>query len=436
MRNKFSEQDVFDDSFRQKFISGKNVDIATGKLISDNGTSVIFEPARVSKGAVVRSLNGEPFQIHYYSTEIKKELIHTYTYDDESIYTYYLRELSTAPFTSGPITIESDGFIRIVLKGLIDADFTEKIRISGNTQVRYTLTEEQAAMRRRIMTAVEQQRTKDDALFLLLTDTHYGCGSNFEQTAFFIEDLAKDLYPDALIHLGDFTDGSLPREWTKNYTLRVIRALEKTCEPCFFLIGNHDYNYFRQNPDRFTRKECEDLYLDGLKEDRVFDLSEKNLRLIFLSSFDPDANHRYGFSLSTIWFLIKGLTAAPRNSRIIVFSHVPPLGEIHYWDKNIRNSKLIAGVLTYFRKLYNKPIAYIHGHNHCDQVYLKKAFPIIGIGPSKLEDFQDKKPDGSITPLRDQYNETSALFDVMLVKENELTFLRYGAGKDRTVQFD
>lgn len=435
MKNKFSEQDVFDDIYRQKFVSGKNVDSETGKLISDQGTSVIFEPVRASKGAVIRSLNGEPFQIHYYSNDIREELIHTYTYDDESIYTHYLQDPSSAPFAPGPITIESDGFIRIVLKGRTNADFAEKIQISDNTPVRFTLTEEQTVVRQHIMDAVERQREKDDALFLLLSDTHYGCGSNFEQTAFLLKDLAKDLDPDALIHLGDLTDGDLPGEWTKKYALRVIHSLKKICEPCFFLIGNHDYNYFRKNPGRFTRRECEDLYLDGQKEDRIIDLPEKQLRLIFLRSFDPDAEHRYGFSLSTIWFLIKGLASAPKTSRIIVFSHVPPLGEIHYWDKNIRNSKLIAVVLTHFRKLRNKPIAYIHGHNHCDQVFLKKLFPIIGIGPSKLEDFQDKKPDGSITPLRNQYDETSALFDILLVKEDQLFFFRYGAGEDRNVQF-
>ena len=435
MKKEFSRQEVFDDPYRQKFIPGKNVDAATGKLIPDEETSVIFEPVRVSKGAIIRSLENEPFQIHYYSTRIRDELIHTYTYDKESIYTYYLQELSSAAFTPGPITIESDGFIRIVLKGRTNAEFTKKIRISGNKPARFTITEKQTAMRRKIKAAVEQQRDKDDALFILMSDTHYGCGSNFEQTVFLLEDLAKNLCPDTLIHLGDLTDGALPREWTKKYALRVIRSLKKICQPCFFLVGNHDYNYFSNNQDQFSQKECEELYLDGRKENRIVDLSEKKLRLIFLGTFDPVKKHRYGFSHFTVWFLIRALAAAPKDFRIIVLSHVPPLGEIHYWDKNIRNSKMIAEVLEYFRKLHNKPIAYIHGHNHCDQVYLKKSFPVIGIGPSKLEDFQDKKPEGSLTPMRAQYDETSVLFDILLVNDDKLIFLRYGAGEDRTVQF-
>ena len=433
MENRFSEQVIFDELYRQNFISGKNVDPETGKLISDSGTSVIFEPVRVTKGAVIRSAENEKFQIHYYSTRIRDELIHTYTYDDESIYTYYLQEPSSAPFTPGPVTIESDGLIRIVLEGCTEAAFTEKIRISGNEPVLYALTEKQTAMRQRVMDAVAQQRTSHDALFLLLTDTHYGSGGNFEETAFLLGNLAKDLSPDALIHLGDLTDGSLPGEWTKKYTLRLIRSLKKICDPCFFLIGNHDYNYFRNNPDRFSQKECEELYLDGQKENRIIDLKEKKLRLIFLGTFDPAEKHRYGFSLSTVWFLIRALASAPKGIRIIVLSHVPPVPEIHCWDSTIRHSGPVVRSLELFAKLRKQVPVYIHGHNHCDQVYMGRSFPIIGIGPAKLEDFQIKKPEGSVTPLRDQYDETSVLFDVLLVKEKELLFFRYGAGKDRTV---
>ncbi len=436
METRFSEQIVFDELYLQNFIPGKKVDPETGKLISDPGTSVIFEPVRVSEGAVIRSSEDGKFQVHYYTSRIREELIHTYKYDDESVYTYYLPGKKSAFFSAGPVTIEEDGFIRIVLEGITDAPFTDKIHITGNTSVRYTLTEKQTAMQQRITAAVEQQRTKDNALFVLLTDTHYGCGSNFEQTAFLLEDLTKNLHPDALIHLGDLTDGSLPGEWTKKFALRVIRSLKKICSPCFFLIGNHDYNYFKDNPDRFSQKECEELYLEGQKENRIIDLKDKKLRLIFLSTFDPAEKHRYGFGLSTVWFLIKALVSAPKGLRIIVLSHVPPLPEIHCWDSTIRHSGPVVRSLEIFTKIRKQVPVYIHGHNHCDQVYLRKNFPIIGIGPSKLEDFQIKKPEGSNTPLRDQYDETSALFDVLLVKEKELLFFRYGAGEDRTVLLD
>ncbi len=424
-----------EDVCRQNFIPGKSVDAQTGKLTANPDASAIFEPIRVIKGAVVCSLDGSAFQIHFYSARIREELIHTYTYDDESIYTYYFPERSSADFSAGPVTIETDGFIRIVLKDRTDASFAEKIMISNNGPVQFVLSGEQAEMHQKILDAIAQQRTKDDALFILLSDTHYGCGSNFEQTAYLIESIAKDVSPDALIHLGDLTDGSLPEEWTKKYALRVIRTLKKICTPCFFLIGNHDYNYFRDNPDRFSRKKCEDIYLDGRSGNRVIDLPGKELRLIFLESYDPAEKHPYGFSLSEIWFLIRALASASGGVRSIIFSHVPPLSEIHVWDKNIRNSNLITGITAFFRKFRHASVVYIHGHNHCDQVYMKKSFPIIGIGPSKLEDFQIKKPEGSVTPLRKQYDGSSALFDLLLVKETELCFFRYGAGEDRTVRW-
>ncbi len=81
-------------------------------------------------------------------------------------------------------------------------------------------------------------------------------------------------------------------------------------------------------------------------------------------------------------------------------------------------------------------MAYIHGHNHADQIYQERAFPIISIGCNKLEDFKDKKPEGAYTPDRKRFTVTQELWDVMIVScdNDKIEFVRFGAGEDRTVE--
>lgn len=83
-----------------------------------------------------------------------------------------------------------------------------------------------------------------------------------------------------------------------------------------------------------------------------------------------------------------------------------------------------------------KVLALIHGHNHAEQVYTKRLFPIVSIGCNKLEDFKDKKPEGSHTFDRKKNTVTQDLWDVMIVsgKKDKIDFIRYGAGEDRTVE--
>ena len=418
---------------RQNFIPGMCVDGKSGQLTEAPGLSVIFEPVRVTAGTVIRPLKGDPVRIRCYSPVIRPELIHTYTYDPDANYTTFVPDAFPEAFSPDAVKLPEEGYIRIELQGITDDPLTERVAIVSRGSEQPETYKTFPGAEQRIIKKINALREEPDTLLLLLSDTHYGCGCNFEQTAACIRSLAEKVHPDALIHLGDLTDGSLPRAWTEKYARRVISGLKHACSPCYFLIGNHDHNYFRGNPDLFTRQQCEKLYLDGEPENRIIDLKEKRLRLIFISSFDPEEKHRYGFRPETVCFLIRAVMTAPRGSRLIIFSHVPPLGEIHYWDRNIRNAGCIVRILECAQKIRGNILAFIHGHNHCDQVYTRRSFPIIGIGASKLEDFQDKKPEGSVTYPRNQYDETAILFDLLLIKNRELCFLRCGAGEDRTV---
>ena len=65
---------------------------------------------------------------------------------------------------------------------------------------------------------------------------------------------------------------------------------------------------------------------------------------------------------------------------------------------------------------------------------MERAFPIVSIGSNKLEDFKGKKPQGAWTYNRQQGTVTQDLWDVLVVKENQLSFIRYGSGGDRTIE--
>ena len=123
----------------------------------------------------------------------------------------------------------------------------------------------------------------------------------------------------------------------------------------------------------------------------------------------------------------------PTRNISSIFSHVPPLPEIHVWSETIRNSGRLFAILSSYQKKHGTILAYIHGHNHADSVYTKRSFPIVGIASNKPEDFQDHKPAGTCTPLREPDTASQECFDVLLVKKEKVLFLRYGAGEDREV---
>ena len=420
----------FVSALSQTVLKGKRVDEKTGYLVNEDNCSVNFEPVFVSKGETV--VSQIPFRLYFYHPEIQTDLIHTYAYDPDSNYTTYDPELSV--FTEiREKTIEQDGYIRLVFECKEEKALTELVQFPDRKE--HTLVqkpyfaEEQKRMAERLSTL----REDEDTCLLLLADTHYGYGSVFPESAENLKKLSQEIHPEALIHLGDLTDGAQSTKISIEMTKRVLHGLQDCGVPVELCIGNHDGNYFRGNKDVFSKKRREDLYLNGRSEDRRVDIPGKDLSLLFLSTFDPTRKERYGFSAQTIWNCLWLLKGKPRKNKLLVFSHVPPVGEMHYWDPHIHNSKWMMKLLNRHQRRYHDILAYIHGHNHADSIYRKQSFPIIGIASNKPEDFLDRKPGGTTTPPRKQGDVTQECFDVLLVKKEKVYFLRYGAGEDRAV---
>ena len=419
-----------DPALSQILLKGKRVNEQTGYLEDDENCSVTFEPVFVSKGETVSS--DHPFRFYFYHPEIQEKLIHTYAYDPDSNYTTYDADLSVFEEIREK-TMAQDGYIRLVFRDAGPASLEELAHFSGRKERKIIQRPCFVQEQQRMLERLSKLREDEDACFLLLADTHYCYGSVFPESAVNLKRLSDEIHPQTLIHLGDLTDGAQSTSVSKEMTYRVLDGLKECGIPVELCIGNHDGNYFRGNKDVFTKKQREEFYLGGKREDRRVDIPGKKLSLLFLTTFDPTRKERYGFSAETIWNCLWLLKGKPKGNKLLVFSHVPPVGEMHYWDPHIHNSKWMMKLLNRHQRRYHDILAYIHGHNHADSIYRRQSFPIVGIASNKPEDFLDRKPGETTTPARKQGDVTQECFDVLLVKKDKVYFLRYGAGEDRAL---
>lgn len=262
--------------------------------------------------------------------------------------------------------------------------------------------------------------------FILLADSHFTYNGTWGDTVASMKALCERMSIEGIIHLGDLTDGLLPLVKTKQIEDKVMADMNGLGIPVHVVPGNHDYNYFRGNPE-VKYPEPSRYYVD--------DRSQK-LRMCFIDSFDPKAGSRYGFIEDCIAWLDETLSEMSEGSKAIIFSHLTPLVRLQAWTDDIRNRSKLIEVLD---KHADKIMAFINGHNHCDHLFndLKNGqFPIISINCAKCEYFLEHKPEGAEVPFRRLGDRTQESFDVMQVytDKNEIYFTRFGAGRDRVVR--
>ena len=293
----------------------------------------------------------------------------------------------------------------------------------------------------KIYKAVSQYRQKDSIVLAVLTDTHYTIGGNWPSIIANLRAILP-LPLDGVIHLGDFTDGSIEKISTKHYVNRMLADIEALKIPFYAVLGNHDANYFGGNNEVMDFDEQVSLYhtlTEPYKDNPgspyySFELPG-GVKCFALVGFDAHEEHRYGFDELQISWLRKELTLVPSNYKILIFSHIAPLLRLDAWAKKIRGSEELMNVLTVHQQQYGNIMAFIHGHTHADYIYRECAFPIVSIGCAKCEDMQAHKPPGFVTPRRVWGTYSQILFDVMVISPgiNEIFFIRVGAGESRSL---
>ncbi len=305
------------------------------------------------------------------------------------------------------------------------------------------------------ISSIHQEDSSDVMKLCLLTDTHYTVNGTWEDTVHNIRRVSKSVKYDAIVHLGDFTDGMISKRLTRKYVRRMIRDLEGCRAPLYIAPGNHDCNYFRNRQNAFSEEEMRKLYrLYGNinKEISNFNCLERNaneidyyidipgfcVRMIFLSSFDDKAPIRYGYTKKQLDWLREVLYSSVSGTKFLIFSHDAPLAKLDYWSFHIRNGEELLDILEECNaKEQYQVVGFFYGHTHADCVFEECSFPVISTGCAKLEYFLDKKPEGSITWPREADTVTQDLWDSLLIdfKNQRLKLVRFGAGDDREVSF-
>jgi predicted phosphodiesterase len=394
------------------------------------------------------------FAVATYSLDRPEEYIYTYSYQPEENWAIYRKDLTTESYRLQDYVFAEECFFRVNVKKKDEQQLLQQDQeIIENALIFFCMHSGERGTNPVFAEEIEETAKAVNALpgkkFLLLTDSHYTVNGTWEDTVSNMKKVAELAKLDGVIHLGDFTDGMVKKSVNREYVDRMLSDLGSIGElPLYVALGNHDSNYFRSNPEPFSEEEQFGLYLQDIynREKKApgetpalyyrIDFADIRLRCFFLHSHDYREKKRYGFSdRETGWFE-EELYRTPEHYRVIVFSHVPPLPEIHYWSKEIRNGEKLVQMLEEFQeKTHKRVLAWIHGHNHADAVYKGRSFPIVSIGCNKLEYFTDKKPEGSVTYERRAGTVSQDLWDVLVIpgEKDELRFVRFGAGEDRIV---
>ena len=420
--------------------AGCGVDRQNGLLCPSQGAAVNFEPMRVYAGEQLIPLKSDlEYQVATYSPEPDPQYIYTYSYPPEANLTVFFPDKSAFQWKTGPCLFSEPAYVRIIVRADIQADgvtLADFFRREGEERSAEPLPpwiEEEAE---RVAKRVQQCRRPDDLVFFLLTDIHYTTGCNWDCTAASLAAAKQCIRPDGIIQLGDITDGLLPTVWTQRYAGRVLADIKSLDLPIFGCLGNHDRNFFRGNTQGLSLKACSQLCLVRDDPDYCTDYPEQRLRMIFLDSFDPERGERYGFSIKTLRHLLEMLDETPYGWRLLLFSHVPPLARLHVWSNTILGSEDAIGLIDRFRRKRNLAVAWIHGHNHAEQVFNGTGFPIASLGCSKLAAFPEYKPLGSVTRMRRWGEPSQELWEVLVfhVHGSDFDLIRYGAGADRYIR--
>ena len=389
------------------------------------------------------------FSVATYSSEINGTYIYTYTYQKEqnwSSYNYDMKEYSSSTYE-----FWDNRYFRISVKRVDGKELLEEDLLPCQNAVRFVYADKSKEtllndnFEREVERTVERIRSfrdEESVVIGLISDTHYCVNGTWKDTIQNIKAVNQREYFDGLIHLGDMTDGMVSADVTRVYVREMLSDMQELEIPLYVVLGNHDSNYFAGNQEPFTNEEeyelyqkFEDNYVERENHDLWYyaDFSKGSLRCIFLDSFDYREKERYGYPDREVEWLKRVLMQTPAEYSVLVFSHVPPLPEIHFWSDTIRNGEQIIAILENFNKIGNKVLGFVHGHNHADQIYRARTIPIISIGCNKCEYFLDKKPNGAFTPMRILKDVTQDLWDIIIVnaKEGKVRFLRFGAGEDR-----
>lgn len=443
-----------------KLTPGLRTALADGTLVPDSPQHMATEEFyRAEAGDKLHITGGEfLFAAALFSLERNPAYIYSYAYQAEENWTTYTRNLSPQTYGEDDYIFKEQCCFRVCVKRKDGRDLTQEDYDASNKLLRFTHKQTsyvgQPCFAQEIeetINSIQQEESSNTMKVCVLTDTHFTINGTWEDTAYHIQRVAERVNYDAIVHLGDLTDGMLSKRITAQYVGRMIDDLKKCEAPLYIVPGNHDWNYFRNRPNIFTAEEMRRIYrLYEDHDDCVEEMSAEGLdyykdvpgysvRMIFLSSYEDTDPIRYGYQDTQLTWLRKVINASPEGTGFLIFSHEAPLAKLDYWSSYVRNGEELLDILEECNaKETYQIIGFFYGHTHADYVFEECSFPVISIGCAKLEYFTDKKPEGATVYPRKEGEVTQDLWDSVLVDldHKRLKLIRFGAGDDREVSFE
>lgn len=390
------------------------------------------------------------FVVSLYTLERNPKYIHSYDYPlDEAWVTYEGNVKGISSYQKEPYVFAKECYFRLTFKRDDGKAFEQKEAENIWDIVEFCHSSRTQESAQPVWFQEEVQRClqeipEDMTYFFLLSDSHVVDNGTWETTVQNMRAMRQQMTENGrqlqgILHLGDFTDGLLGKEERKRRVEKILGDLQEISSEVVPVIGNHDTNYFRANPEVMTAKEVHDLYLKNVTSaERNYyrkDFPLACLSLLVLESFHPGELPRYCYKDEMLDWLEKELQAVPAANRVMVCSHIPPTAGLDYWDDTFGGSRRLLEILERFQQQSaGRLLGFFHGHTHADRICSAFSFPIISIGANKTEDFQSRKPHGSRTPERNLDVFTQDLWDILCVsREGDLSLVRFGAGENRRV---
>lgn len=429
-----------------RFVSGFRTALMDGTMVPDSPMHMATEEFyHAYPGAKLHIGNPEYlFAVAIFSLERNEDYIYRYAYQREGNWATYTQNLKPENYNNKDFTFSSECYFRVCIKRKDNNPITQKDIGLADSLVWFTSPQipyvGKQCFALEIAETIEEIKALDQperVKLCLLADTHFVINGTWEDTADNVRKVAAEVDYDAIVHLGDLTDGMLSKPVTESYVSQMLRDLEPCKAPVYITPGNHDTNYFRNPGNVFTDEEmCRIYRLKGT--DYYVDMPHNALRMIFLSSFDGAEPLRYGYHEKQIAWLERTMSEAPAGTRFLIFTHDAPLAKLDYWSVYIRNGEEMLSVLEkYNAKEDYQVIALFYGHTHADYVFEECSFPVISIGCAKLEYFTDKKPPCVDVWYRKANEVTQDLWDSLIIDfdNQKLNLIRFGAGKNREVSY-
>lgn len=287
---------------------------------------------------------------------------------------------------------------------------------------------------------VRALQTEPNLTFFVVTDIHSYFVEGYEElyktSITNMKYLLQNVPCDGVVNLGDSIEGYATSETAQNYGNLLSNEFRTIKTPYYSVIGNHDDNryHMNSNDERLTVGERYQVFVNPTRRvmydstglNYYVDFDEFKIRMVCLNSV---ASYGYTYDSATCTWLSNVALNLPTGYKVLVFTHVAPVGAWNYNNTTPANSSTVANALGGVDTM-----ALICGHNHVDNVY---STPFAG-ATLCCEKFENengdvsKWPTGAVKPTRTGGTASEDCWTVVVVRpnSNKINLIRFGAGSD------